>query len=290
MKPIYKFISLIFTSLLLSACVGKSPTEIPVISVISSETPIPQASATPLALPTFTFIPTNTLPPPELASFPYLPVLNDALLKENLLLAAHIYADTVGHIQGDEICHDVGIYNDDSYIVISCLPDFTYPAPIGTLDATQSKFLHHWLETFQHFEDPSIHGLLKFAGTGTAEPEFSDLVSMQAMLGEIEWAAHEYIHRGGTPSVVFHARSVLSHQLNKWLDDSSILKFEVMDFSDACLSAPRPNEVCEPIITQGFRIYYIVNGLMYEYHTDVWGYDIRQFGEPRAAPTQGAGG
>jgi hypothetical protein len=289
MKTTSKLIVLLFMIVIISACNGTTSTATPVINITSSETPTVEASATPPPLPTFT--PTSALvyQSPEPAGFPYAAQLNEALPKENLLLATHIYADTVGHIQGDEICHDVGIYRDDTYIVISCLPGFTYPAPAGALDANQSKYLRRWLETFQSFEDPTIHGLLKFNGTGTAIPEFSDRVSIQALLGELEWTAHAYIHRGGTPSVVFRAREVLSHQLNKWLDDSSILKFEVVDFPNTCLGAPKPNEVCEPISTQGFRIYFVVNNLMYEYHTDAWGYDIRPFGEPQIAPTQGAG-
>jgi hypothetical protein len=170
------------------------------------------------------------------------------------------------------------------------LPDFVYPAPNGVLDSNQSKYLHRWLGTFQSFDEPSIHGLLKFNGTGSTIAEFSDRISMQAMLEELEWTAHAYIDRGGFPPVVFHARTVLSNQLNKWLDNSSILKFEALDFPDTCLGAPKPNEVCESISTHGFRVYFVVDGLLYEFHTDVWGYDIRQFGEPKIAPTPSAAG
>jgi hypothetical protein len=253
-----------------------------------TEAPAMRVSATLPPFPTFTA--TNTLPPPQLSTFPYIAGLNDALPKENLLLARHFYADTVGHIQGDEFCYDIGIYNDDSYIVISCLPGFTYPAPNGRLTAYQSKFLHRWVESFQSFEEPTIHGLLQLAGTGSVVPEYADIVSMQTLIEDIDWAAHEYVHKGGYPTTVFSAREVLSQRLNKWLDDSSILKFEALDFPDTCLGVPKPNETCESIITPGFRIYYVADGLMYEYHTDVFGYDIRPFGEPQVAPTQGAGG
>lgn len=284
-----KFVSLLFIIAFLSACTGNLPTATQDIPVISTETPMPLRSATPPPFPTFT--PTSTLiyQSPEPAGFPQAALLNDALPKANLLLARHLYADTVGHLK-DEICYDVGIYNDDTYLVISCLADFTYPAPTGTLDANQSRFLQRWIEKFQGFEEPSMNGLLLFAGTGSTISEFSDQASMQAMLGEIEWTAHQYVHRGGTPSAVSVARSVLSNQLNKWLDDSTVLNFEATDFPDSCLDAPKPDEVCEQVVTQGFRIYFVVQGLMYEYHTDVWGYDIRPFGEPQVAPTQGAGG
>lgn len=282
-------ISLWFIIILLSACNGAVNVES--LTSTQMETPTPVvAIATDTPLPVFpTLTPTNITPLPELSGFPYMAALNDALPKENLLLALHFYADTVGHLD-DTICYDIGIYADDSYIAISCLDGYTYPAPNGMLDANQSKYLHRWVEKFQGFDEPSIHGLLKFAGTGSAIPEYSDKVSMQAMIGEIEWGANEYVHRGGYPSVVFHAREVLSHQLNKWLDNSSIRNFEVVDFPDSCLGTPKPDETCEQIPTQGFRIQFVVDGLLYEYHTDAFGYDIRQFGEPQIAPTQGAGG
>ena len=259
MKIIYKLLVLSF-AILISACNGALPTQPSEASVIPSETPtqqITQASATPLPPPTFT--PGNTLiyQSPEPAGFPFAAELNSALPKENLLLAVHFYADTVGHISGDEFCYDVGIYNDDTYIAISCMPDFAYPAPTSKLDTNQSKFLHRWIETFQSFDEPSIHGLMKFAGTGNAIPGIADKVSMQALIDDIEWTANEYVHPGGYPPVIFHTRTVLSNQLNMWLDNSSILKFEATDFPDSCLGAPKPGELCEQAVTQGFRIYLV---------------------------------
>ena len=108
---------------------------------------------------------------------------------------------------------------------------------------------------------------------------------MQALLEDLEWDAHGYVHPGGYPPVVFRTRTVLSTRLNMWLDNSAILKFEAVDYPDSCLGAPKPEEICEQIVTQGFRIQFVVQGLLYEYHTDVFGYDIRQFGEPQIAPT-----
>lgn len=246
------------------------------------------ATLTPPPPPILT--PTNTLPAPEPAGFPYISALNEALPVDNLILAMHFYADTVGHVQGDEYCYDIGIYGDETYIALSCLPGFEYPAPKGRLNANQSKYLHQWADTFQSFNEPSIHGLLVFNGRGETMPGYSDMVSMKAMIGDIDWTAHEYVHPGGYPPVVFHAREILSHKLNKWLDNSSIFKFESVEFSDSCLGAPRPNETCEQVVTQGFRIQFVVDGLLYEFHTDVFGYDIRAFGEPQIAPTKGPAG
>jgi hypothetical protein len=146
------------------------------------------------------------------------------------------------------------------------------------------------VDAFQSFDEPSIHGLFVFSGRGDSVPGYSDMVSMQAMIGELEWTAHEYVQRGGIPSVVSLAREVLSHRVKKWLDASSHFYFEATDFPDSCLGAPKPSEVCEQVVTQGFRIQLVADGLLYEFHTDVFGYDIRPFGEPQVAPTRGPGG
>jgi hypothetical protein len=70
----------------------------------------------------------------------------------------------------------------------------------------------------------------------------------------------------------------------------TVLKFEAVDFPNSCLGTPKPKEVCVQVVTQGFRIQLVALGLLYEYHTDAFGFDIRPFGDPQAAPTQGAGG
>jgi hypothetical protein len=285
MTHIRRTILLASVFILLSACTGLKSVKPRVGNTPPAQTSSPAPRATLSPFPAFT--PTATVALSEFTSgFPYMASLNDALPKDNLVLARHFYSDMVGHLD-DEICYDVGVYGDDSYIVVSCLGDFTHPAPHGQLNAYQSKFLHRWVSTFQSFEDPSVHGLLTFTGLGGTSPDYSDRISMQALLEDLEWDAHGYVHRGGYPPVVFHARTVLSTRLNMWLDNSAILKFESVDYPDSCLGAPEPEEICEQDVTRGFRIQFVVQGLLYEYHTDAYGYDIRQFGEPQIAPTPG---
>jgi len=96
-----KLISSWFIIVLLGACNGVSATEVPLLT----ESPTLHAATLAGILPPFpTFTPTSTLvyQSPEPAGFPFAATLNDALPKENLLLAKHFYADTVGHIK-DEI-------------------------------------------------------------------------------------------------------------------------------------------------------------------------------------------
>ncbi len=262
-------------ALMLTACTGAAPAE----PIAPADVP----ADTTLAL-------TESAPTNAQSVFPMAAELNPLLPAGNLLLARHFYGDPDEQTTGDEVCYDVAIYSDDTYTVISCQPNFTYPAPTGRLDETQAKFLHRWVETFQAFDEPAINGLLKFNGAAQRVAEFPDKVSMHAMLSELEWAAHRYEHRGGTPLVVFHARSVLAYQLEVLPENVDIRFFEAVTFPDECLDVPKPDEVCEPVVTEGFRIFLVAQGLEYEFHTDVWGYDIRRFGEPQTAPTQGPGG
>lgn len=285
MEPMRHALLLSVALALISACTAMPAVRPATPSAAPVDRSVPILTATPPPFPTFT--PTVALlPPVSISGFPYSASLNEALPMENLVLAVHFYSDMVGHID-DEVCYDVGIYTDDSYVVISCLDDFTYPAPNGQLNAYQSKFLHRWVSTFQSFEDPSIHGLLAFTGLGGTSPDYSDRISMQALLDDLEWDAHGYVHRGGYPPAVFRAQAVLSNRLNIWLDNSAILNFEAVDYPDSCLGAPKHGEICEQVVTQGFRIQFVAQGFLYEYHTDVFGYDIRQFGETQIAPTPG---
>lgn len=286
MKPMRHALLLSAALALLSTCTTMPAVESAIPSAAPMDTSVPILTATPLA----TLTPTVTLlPPVSVFGFPYLAALNETLPKEGLILAVHFYSDMVGHLD-DEVCYDVGVYSDDAYIVISCLEDFTYPAPNGQLDAYQSRFLRRWVGKFQSFEIPSIRGLLKFSGLGETLPDYSDQISMQALLEDLEWDAHGYVHQGGYPPVIFRAQTVLSARLNMWLDNSAILKFEAVDYPDSCLGAPKPEEICEQGVTRGFWIQFVVQGLLYEYHTDAFGYDIRQSGEPQIAPTQGPAG
>ena len=262
-----RFLFLFSITILISACAGTQP----------AATPSP---ATLLPFPTVTA--TNTLPPPQLSTFPYAPTLNEALPKENLILAAHVYADAA--------CYDVGIYADDSYTVISCLPDFTYPAPNGTLDTNESSYLQRWVHRFVSYEEPGPHGIIIFTGSGNVTPDFAEKLAIENLILALEYRAHAYTSGGGMPNAVTAARVVLSNEFGIFVDSIIVHKFESVDFPDTCLGAPKPDEVCESIITSGLRVLLIAEGMLYEYRTDFAGYDLRFFSGPQIAPTQGAGG
>jgi hypothetical protein len=248
-----------------------------------TQTPIPDPptlTATPSPLPTATT--TSTLPPPQASGFPYAAVLNDELPIDGLILAAHVY--------GDNVCYDLGVYQDNTYIALSCLPEFTYPAASGVLDAYEASYIQLWAERYQSYEMPSVHGLLKFQGNGTLVPDEAEKISMETLLSTLELLAHNYVVPfDGRPRAVYVAQKILAQQLGIPLDKITILNFDTVDFPDTCLGLPKPDELCAQVITSGFLIQLAVDGLMYEFHTDLMGYDIRQSGEPQIAPTPFSG-
>lgn len=288
MKTITKFVLLFFIVMLLTACNGTSLTQAPVVDTpIATDTLLPSetlaASETPA--PQVTPVPTNTflsLVPRPIDPKSFGPFLSAELPKDELVLGAHVYADNT--------CFDVGVYRDRHYIVLSCILDFTYPAPTGFLDANESAYLQRWVERFQSYEEPSVHGLIKFVGNGNVMPDFAEKLSIETLISNLEYKANAYVSGGGLPGGVLAAQRVLSQRLGSVLPDQVIVQnVETVDFPDTCLGAPKPDEVCAQVITQGLRVLLVAQGMLYEYHTDFAGYDIRQFGEPQIAPVQGAG-
>jgi len=271
-----KFISILSIIILLSACDGRSIRQVPAVdTLIPAETPL--TSQTPI--PTNTFLPSaqNPIDPEALG-----PNLSNELPTDTLVLGAHIYADNT--------CFDVGVYRDGYYVVLSCILDFAYPAPTGLLDANESAYLQRWVNRFQSYDEPSAHGLIRFVGNGSVVPDYAEKLSMEYLVRNLEYRAQAYVSGGGMPTAVFATQQVLSQRLVAVLPDQiTVLNFEMVDFPDACLGAPKPEEACVQVITQGLRVLLVAQGLLYEYHTDFAGYDIRQYGQPQIAPTPAAG-
>ncbi len=253
----------------LSACSGAMVTQSPIPD-------IPTLTATPLPLPTATA--TSTLPAPQAAGFPYVAALNNELPTDGLILAAHVYSDNN--------CYDLGVYQDNTYTVLSCLPEFTYPEEVRVLDTYDASYIQRWVERYQSYEVHSARGLLKFQGRGTVIPDEAEKISMETLISTLELLAHNYVVPfDGRPIAVSAAREVLAQKLDISLDQIIIFNFEYVDFPDACLGLPKSDELCAQVITRGFLIQLTVDDLMYEFHTDLSGYDIRQYGEPQIAPT-----
>jgi hypothetical protein len=173
MRTMRKLIYPIIQVLLLGACSKSVSTQAPVPD-------IPTLTATPLPLPINT--PTATPAALQISGFPYAPSLNEELPKDGLVLAAHVF--------GDAACFDVGVYQDDSYLVLSCLSGFNYPAPSDVLESNEASDIHRWAGQYQGYEKPSVHGLLKFWGKGILIAGDTEKNLMEAILFALEVRAH----------------------------------------------------------------------------------------------------
>jgi hypothetical protein len=121
-------------------------------------------------------------------------------------------------------------------------------------------------------------------------PTLADKLSIETLVFNIEGKAkgQNYTSGGGMPTPVFVAQKALAQQLGITTGEIQVKNIESVNFSDMCLEVPSPTEVCSQVVTSGYRLQLIAQGMLYEFHTDSAGYDIRQFGDPQPAP-QGAG-
>jgi len=198
------------------------------------------------------------------------------------------------HISGDNTCFDLAIYRDGRYRVESCLPGYAYPASNGYLDASELPHFYRWADHLDTFQNVTANGTWAFVNIfhadGLVPPTEADKVSIERLILTLEDRAKgkTYASGGGMPSAVFAAQKLLSIQLGVPLDQVYIKGLENQDFGDSCMGIPGPNEVCKAMVTPGLRIQLVAQGMLYEFHTDYAGYDLRQFGSPQPAP-QGAG-
>jgi hypothetical protein len=78
------------------------------------------------------------------------------------------------------------------------------------------------------------------------------------------------------PAVI---RQAIAERLNIDLADLEIEQVEQVDWPDACLGLPGPEEMCAEVITPGFQLVVHSNGERYTVHTDLTGAQIRLAGE-----------
>jgi len=195
-----------------------------------------------------------------------------------------------GHFKGDNTCFDINVYRDGRYRVVSCLSGYTYPAPDGYLDANELLYFYRWADHLDTYQTISTVGTLSFINifqtTGLVAPTIADKLSIEAMVFNLESRAkgQSYTSGGGMPTAVFVAQKVLAQQLGIATGEIQVKNIENVNFPDVCLGAPALNEVCSQAVTSGYRVQLIAQSMLYEFHTDSAGYDIRQFGNPQSAP------
>lgn len=60
----------------------------------------------------------------------------------------------------------------------------------------------------------------------------------------------------------------MQHSWQVNADDVTVVAVEVVEWSDACLGAGGPAEICVQVLTPGYRITLQVDSHEYTYHTD----------------------
>lgn len=71
------------------------------------------------------------------------------------------------------------------------------------------------------------------------------------------------------------ARETLAKQLGTSPADIRLVQSEPVQWSDACLGAPKPGEMCAQVITPGYRLLFDTPQGPYEVHTDERGVSFR---------------
>jgi hypothetical protein len=181
-------------------------------------------------------------------------------------------------------CFSMAIHPDGKYQVESCTPSFAYSTPTGYLDANELIYLYRWYDGLYVFQERDANGTLSFIGNGTVDATLADKISIDAMAMNVEAKARGSVSGGGFPSAALAAQGLLSKQLGISWDQVQVRNVESLDYPDTCLGAPGPGEVCTTMPTPGYRIQLVAQGLLYEFHTDSGGYELRQYGEPIQAP------
>jgi hypothetical protein len=77
------------------------------------------------------------------------------------------------------------------------------------------------------------------------------------------------------PAIVASIRH-LAHTLDVEPGSIHVLDFTMVEWSDSCLEAPEPDEVCEIVTTPGWLVKMKVHGQVYEFRTDEMGEQFRQ--------------
>jgi hypothetical protein len=84
---------------------------------------------------------------------------------------------------------------------------------------------------------------------------------------------------GGPPAVepeaILAAVNSLAQSVGVDVNQIQVVTFEQVEWPDACLGLPQPDEVCAQVVTPGFLVVLEVNGAQYEVRTDQTGAIVR---------------
>jgi len=100
---------------------------------------------------------------------------------------------------------------------------------------------------------------------GTASSDAGEVQLARARSDEV--AGWEYVSAGEAGWVVWRPAVVLD-VLDEAGGGAELAEVEAVDWPDACLGAPRADEVCAQVITPGYRVIVRQDDELIEYHTD----------------------
>jgi hypothetical protein len=83
-----------------------------------------------------------------------------------------------------------------------------------------------------------------------------------------------------TNEVAVILQQALMQQLHANAGDITIVEVEPVEWSDACMGVPAPDELCAQVVTPGYRVVLEANGESYEYHTNLDASQIRLAAAP----------
>jgi len=157
------------------------------------------------------------------------------------------------------------------------------------LNASQLEQVYGWVDTIKNIDyfhtdtditDPMTISLV-LNGTGNRQATQAEIQAISNFASSL--VASTPVSGGGYPPGVLAAQNAVKVTLSAPAD-VIIIRFDPVDWPDTCLGIPRSDEVCAQVITPGFRVLLVTNGLLYEFHTDFEGRNVRSAGAPQPYP------
>jgi hypothetical protein len=180
------------------------------------------------------------------------------------------------------LCDDVTVYLTGLTYISKCtgLNHQLY------LNSSQLEQVYGWVDSFKSIDyshtDPDISDpmtiRLALTGNGSSGATQTDIQSISNFASSL--MASTPVSGGGYPPAALASQNALRAVLSA-PSEVLIKRIEPVSWTDSCLGVPRNNEFCAQVITPGFRVFLVANGLLYEFHTDIDGEAIRLAGEPQ---------
>ena len=182
-------------------------------------------------------------------------------------------------------CDDVTVYLTGLTHISSC----TGSSRQLYLNSSQLEQVYGWVDSIKNIDyshtdsnvtDPMSISLV-LQGNGSREANQADIQAISDFASNL--VASAPVSGGGYPPAVLAAQNGLKAVLSA-PGNVIIIRFEPVNWPDTCLGVSYSGELCAQVITPGFRVLLVTNSLLYEFHTDHTGENVRLAGEPQPYP------